>query len=622
MNKKVTIYTATFLCLATLVFISIQSVFAANSKQVNNVVPETQTSVISEDYSDMVTVDDFSEIIKNFKSDIVVNTDASVHVTETIQYDFKDNEKHGILRNIPLTDVVGSFDTLQIKNINVTDENGTVYTFEKSGGNTIFSGRQVSLKIGDADKTISGLHTYVISYDLKNALGYFDDRTEIYWNVTGNGWQVPIWHAEAYITLPGNIPESSLHLASYCGISGSKDVCGASVYNYNVANNTTEIYFSSASDSYLDIEEGITIAAAFPKNIVAYPTRSDYISRFINKYWVAPFPILIMIWWFRKSFIYWLHRRKFYRDNTIIAEYDAGDMDPLETSGIVYGKITNKNLSAQIIDLAIKGYIIIKKVDGEYVFDKTEKDPTELKGHYKLLLDGIGNKSETDLVLSFYETAYKILTTVSSSLSLREYTIKPSFTVKSSEKGPVYIFLGLFLAVNPGVFFWIFFGPQIGAMFSASTILISIMYSVIKPRINKLSDKGLHAERKLLGLKLYISVAEADRIKFHNAPEKTPELFEKLLPYAMVFGLEKKWASEFENIYITPPTWYVDSFATGFTAGMLARGISDFSTSATTSMFTSPFSSSGSSFGSSGSSSGSDSGSSGGGGGGGGGGSW
>ncbi len=466
------------------------------------------------------------------------------------------------------------------------------------------------------------MHTYVITYDLKNALGYFDDRTELYWNVTGNDWEVPIWHAESYITLPGSIPESGLHLASYCGMSGSKKSCGNGIVQYNSETDTTQIYFSTSTDDYLNEQEGLTIATAFPKNIVLYPTRADYINRFIHKYWIIPIPVLITFWWFRKSFMYRLRRRNFYKNNTIIAEYDAGDMDPLETAGIMNGIIDTKNLSAQIINLAIQGYIIIKNVDDEYVFTKTDKDPIGLIGYNKILLDSIGDKSETDLEFEFYQTAKKIIDTAGNSLSLREYTVKRNFSNKNDYKGLPYIFFGIFLAINPGAFFWIFFGPKIGVIFSASCILISILYSIIRPRRNKLSDKGLQAERKLLGLKLYINVAEKDRIRFHNNPVKTPELFEKLLPYAMVFGLEKKWAAEFENIYTTPPTWYVDSFTTGFTAGMLANSISNFSTSATSSIFASPISSSGSSFGSSGFSSGSSSGSSGGGGGGGGGGSW
>ena len=68
--------------------------------------------------------------------------------------------------------------------------------------------------------------------------------------------------------------------------------------------------------------------------------------------------------------------------------------------------------------------------------------------------------------------------------------------------------------------------------------------------------KGVHVKEHMHGLKDYINVAEKDRIAFHDAPEKSSELFQALLPYAIVFGLEKKWAKEFENIHMEDPAWY------------------------------------------------------------------
>jgi len=56
-----------------------------------------------------------------------------------------------------------------------------------------------------------------------------------------------------------------------------------------------------------------------------------------------------------------------------------------------------------------------------------------------------------------------------------------------------------------------------------------------------------------------LQIAEKDRLNFHNAPDKKPEIFENLLPYAMVFGVEELWAKEFKSIFITPPNWYEGS---------------------------------------------------------------
>jgi uncharacterized membrane protein len=68
--------------------------------------------------------------------------------------------------------------------------------------------------------------------------------------------------------------------------------------------------------------------------------------------------------------------------------------------------------------------------------------------------------------------------------------------------------------------------------------------------------KGVLAREHIRGLKEYLMLAEKERIKFHNAPEKNPELFEKLLPMAMVLGVEREWAAQFKDIYLTQPSWY------------------------------------------------------------------
>ena len=94
----------------------------------------------------------------------------------------------------------------------------------------------------------------------------------------------------------------------------------------------------------------------------------------------------------------------------------------------------------------------------------------------------------------------------------------------------------------------------------------------------KRTEKGSVAYQKIKGLKEYLSVAEAERIKFHNAPEKSPQVFEKLLPYAMVLKVEKKWAKQFENIYTAPPTWYVGTWPGYFSSSVFANDLSAFNT--------------------------------------------
>jgi hypothetical protein len=187
-----------------------------------------------------------------------------------------------------------------------------------------------------------------------------------------------------------------------------------------------------------------------------------------------------------------------------------------------------------------------------------------------------------------------------------------------------------------GLFFlcWIIFYAGINSGFAPLiglgigfivACIVTYIYSFVMPARTEI---GVQAHDDLLGLKDYIKLAEADRLKFLQSPEgaeklpvadqfdpKTAEakvkLFEKLLPYAMIFGLEKDWAKQFNDIYTNPPGWYQGGNWTAFNAGYLVGSLGDFNTAAMAN-FASPSSSSGSGF----------SGGAGGGGGGGGGGGW
>lgn len=132
--------------------------------------------------------------------------------------------------------------------------------------------------------------------------------------------------------------------------------------------------------------------------------------------------------------------------------------------------------------------------------------------------------------------------------------------------------------------------------------------------------KGVLAYEHILGFKEFLSVTERERLKFHQAPEKKPQLFEKYLPYAMVLGVENEWAKQFEEIYKQKPDWYESYDSRPLAAYAFVSGLNSLS-SKSASIFTSTPASktSSGSFGASGFGGG---GFSGGGGGGGGGGSW
>jgi uncharacterized membrane protein len=76
---------------------------------------------------------------------------------------------------------------------------------------------------------------------------------------------------------------------------------------------------------------------------------------------------------------------------------------------------------------------------------------------------------------------------------------------------------------------------------------------------------------------------------------KTPELFEKYLPYAMAFGVERSWARAFDDIYQSPPDWYRGNDFGGFRAHSFTNSLSRMSSVTGAAMATAPRSGSGSS---------------------------
>jgi uncharacterized membrane protein len=120
---------------------------------------------------------------------------------------------------------------------------------------------------------------------------------------------------------------------------------------------------------------------------------------------------------------------------------------------------------------------------------------------------------------------------------------------------------------------------------------------------------GARLRERVLGFEEFLQRVESDR---YERVVRTPQMFERFLPYAMAFGVERRWARAFRDVYREPPGWYVGTDPMGFNAGTFSSRLSDLSTRAGSAMSSSPRSSGGSGF-----SGGSSGGGSGGGGGGG-----
>lgn len=531
----------------------------------------------------------------SFHSDITVNADASVDVVERIEGEFYES-RHGIYRKIPVRYQTDGNKAMTIP-LQVTSVllNGKPEPFDayREGGDLV-------IKIGAADVTFAGPFAYQISYSVDRVMLYEDKTDQLYWNVTGDGWDVPITDASATITLPPGT--TGIQAVCFNGVGGStKQDCQAVV-----TGNTVEV---SARDF-------LTAAVRFPKGVVSVPTAwkrfvwalSDSWGVF---FWILPFLVAFGL------YHYWRRHGKDEKGRGIvIPEYDPPvDMRPAEAGTIIDTKADDRDIAATFVDLAVRGYLQIieteEKTFGLFTSKsytlKKQKGPDGLKPFEREIFDEAFASGEEKILKSVDSGMAGALSSakdmVYASLSANGYFKKNPKTVTA-----VFVAIGL----GGGFAAWIG-GIAISAMADSLHPLAALMVSaalffVAAPFMKAYTAKGAEAKEQVQGFKLFLTTAERYRLQW----QEREGIFEKFLPYAMAFGVTDKWAKAFEGMNLPQPTWFVGAHAGLFVPTSFANSVSSFGTIA--SSVSAPSSRSGGGFGSGGSS--------GGGFGGGGGGSW
>lgn len=566
-----------------------------------------------------------SEQVNSFKADVFVQSDGTAKVLETIVYDFGNQQKHGIYRNIPVkfSNSYGKLST-KVSRVSVVDDAGRDYQFSD-----YYSGNNFVIKIGDPNATVNGVKTYVLNYSIKRVVNFFGGQDEFYWNVTGNEWNVPIQNAQATIALPGHTEQNSIKVQCFVGPLGSTNSCAKAMALTNGG--------SFAQDN-LKSNEGLTIVIGFPKGLIIPPTLWQNFLQIAQDNWIVIVPFLA----FLGMFLLWWHKgRDPNVSSVIVAEYEApAGLSPAQALEVLKFSEPPRGITAELILLAVKGYIKISRLESkDYQFQKLKSADTVLLDFQQTLMTGLFNssslkqllssapvvsgflqkfapqkagpaKDESSVLLSdlkdhFYATLSATKKQISKSLVAQKYFSSDPAITKAG-------FIILAALVGIGGFFGAGVFGLVGFFSLAATAIVVLLFGLAMPRRTL---AGAQLAKQILGLKLYLNVAEKDRLEFHNAPEKTPERFEKLLPYAIALGVENQWAKQFEGIYSSPPSWYNDRYGT-FSTLAFVNSLNNFHSVSSSSLASLPSSSA------SGGGSGFSGGFSGGGFGGGGGGSW
>jgi uncharacterized membrane protein len=510
------------------------------------------------------------EKINNFDAQIKINSDASILITETIKYDFGNTERHGIFRDIPVnykTSAGNRSIDLELQSV-IRDGQAENYEVSKSGSN-------ISVKIGKADYLIKGEHTYVIFYKIKGAINYFKDLDEFYWNVTGNNWPAIIKNTSASVKLP-ETDISKIDISCYEGALGSNEKCITKVEN--------NLFIAKAS-RLLQSGEGLTLAIDFPKGVVYEPTKLENLINLIKDNSILFLPFLVFI----IMFLIW---KKYGKDpkglSTIIALYEPpSNMKPTLVGSLVDEKPDYRDITAGLIYLAEQGFIKIKRLEKEWFLgnvdyeielvknditglEKTEQSILKLFFEDSLVIGAIKKTSSFKTDINFSAKVKKIISNLYQEMTDKGFFVKNPMKTKISYiiLSVVFVFLGL-----------VFFSGLSGSVGAISSIISGIIILIFGMKMSKKTKLGAETKDEILGFKEFLSVTEKDRLNFHNAPEKNPEQFMEFLPYAIAFGVEKKWAKQFENIYIPQPNWYHSNVMGSFLAINFVSHMSSFSQS-------------------------------------------
>lgn len=541
-----------------------------------------------------------AESVRTFDAHYRVQADGTVQVEERISYDFGPLERHGIYRDIETItkNATGDLYRIDVSDLDVANENGLRLPFTTQHKRSTGSDR-ISLRIGDPNRTITGEHQYVITYTLSGAITYFSDHDELYWNVTGNDWEVPIEQVSASVTVPPDASGSAtLQAACYTGATGST----ATNCRSNVSG-TSAAYLADGLRSF----EGLTIVAGFPKGLVAQLEATPYVAPkpsiwtillailgvIFGVFWYIALPPWIIWKWYRQG-----RDPKVAGSGVVTAAFDPPKLadgqllTPAETGTLIDEQVHARDITAAIVDLARRGYMRIeerKKKDWWLVKGSESKNKTELQPHETIILDKLfASREEVQLSKTDLTNMHTLATT-----SLNESMVLRGFFAKRPDKirNPYYALAAV-------------------AMFTMNIVLALI--AVFAGRaMPKKSAAGVVAANQAKSLKNFLN-SQQRHLEFQALNQMT---FEKLLPYAVAFGVEKVWAKRFADVPFQQPSWYTPySSNNALNAAVFTRSLSSSMTRVTSSM--TPTSSS------TGHSSGFSGGFSGGGGGGGGGGSW
>jgi hypothetical protein len=557
------------------------------------------------------------EKIVDFQSVITVHRDASMTVSETITVVCARQEiKRGIIREFPTiyknrygNRVKVGFEVVKV----LKDGRGEPYHIKDSpNGKKVYIGRKdVQLK--------TGTYKYSITYKTDRQLGYFDNYDELYWNVTGNGWTFAIEHASAVVKLPPGA--DILETAAYTGPYGSKS--GDFITDFDSHGNVTfattgKLKPREGLTIAVAWPKGFVTEPEIQEKI-AYLLK-DNRSAALGVIGLMTLLIYYGMAWVRVG-------KDPAKGAIIPLYSPPKNISPALARLIMrMGWRDDKLFAVAVVNMAVKGFLAISEdQDGEYTLKKTGSDTKSLSGgeaRTASILFSSGNsiklkqsnrqnirKAKKKLLRRLMLEAHRFLTLNSgyfiAGMIITIVTLVA--IILGTSQRETALFMGLWLSIwtvgcsvlglmvfgawrhvlksgggkvwgkSGAVFITLFslpffagevfglsvFARAVSPMATVALFLIILTNAVFYHLLKAPTLTGRKLMDQIEGFKLFLTVAEKDRLNFRNPPDRTPALFESYLPYALALDVEQQWSEQFAGVLAAAardenyrPVWY------------------------------------------------------------------
>jgi uncharacterized membrane protein YgcG len=496
------------------------------------------------------------ERILSFHSDIVIGQDGSMEVTEIIRVRAEGRQiRRGIYRDFPTDyeDRFGNnyhvrFTPLAVLRNDLAED----FNSQKmdNGFRTYF---------GSADRFIPhGEHTYTFRYEVDRVLGFFEDKDELYWNVTGNGWSFPIDSASATVSFEFDVAWDDFDLYAYTGVQG----WAGQDYRVTIDAKARPLFQTARN---LGVSEGLTISVAWPKGLVEEPGAlqkftwllSDNLSLLI----VLAGLLLMLIYYLPV----WRDHGKDPEPGVLFARYEPPKgFSPASLRYIEQMYYDDTALTAAVVSLAVKGYLRIIEDDDEHSLLRIDPgaNPAPLATGEKELHDALFE--DGDMVI--LDDEYHEL--LGGARSAHERSLKRDYKNRYFKTNGMLNLPALFIGITASIIaFRVSSGSTILIIaMIVLMVLVLIVFAIIMRRPTGLGRRLLD---EVGGFKEYMEIAEKDEMNLRNPPHKTPELFEQYLPFALAMGVEQQWGERFAAIFARikgadggdyQPSWYKGSW--------------------------------------------------------------